>query len=136
MSIGTFSNLVVDRQWRLVIVADLTAATALTSVIKLPPDTFLLSGFYYVITAATGTTPTLTMVDAQTSPVTLLSAVAIGTAAATGNIVGSGTPRFYAAAQSLTFTVGGTTPAGGRVIVSLDYSVIGRGNEFYGSDGP
>lgn len=135
MTIKTFSNLVVDRQWRLTILADINVLNAPKSIIKLPPDTFLLSGFYYVITAATGTTPTLSMVDSQASPVTLLSAVSIATVNATGNIAGSGTPRYYPAAQSLTFSVGGTTPAGGRVIISLDYVVLGRGNEFYGADG-
>lgn len=134
MSIGTYSNLVVDRQYALSVLADLNVLTAPKAKIKLPPDSFLLDGFYYVITGATGTTPTLTMVDSQASPVTLLSAVAISAANATGNIVGSGTPRFYSAAQTLTFTVGGTLPVGGRVIVALRYVVIGRGNEFYGSD--
>lgn len=109
------------------------AATSMT--IKLPPNAMIVGGAYRVVTGATGTTPTLSMVDSAAVPNTLLSAVAIGVADVGGIIdepaeIGN----FYPSGTTLSFTVGGTTPAVGDVLVVVSYIVVGRSDEIYGTD--
>lgn len=123
---------VIARQYSRHAVADLSVSTAATTTIELPPGTLVLGGLYSVVTAATGTTPTLTMVDNSGSPVTFLSAVAIG-AVADGTLAAAGVGLFYPAGATLSFTTGGTTPAGGRVLVDVEYLVVGTQHENFGT---
>lgn len=120
-----------ERQYELVVVADLTVETAATTTIDLPVNAMVTGVNYNVYTVATGTTPTLTMVDDLGSPNTYLSAIAIG---AVANGVGAAAEigNFYPSGATLSFSTGGTTPAGGRVLVAVKYVVLGRGNENFG----
>ncbi len=123
---------ITSRQYSRHVLADLSVTTAATTTIELPPNSLVLGGLYSVVTAATGTTPTLTMVDNSGSPVTYLSAVAIG-AVADGVIAAAGVGLFYPAGAIFTFTTGGTTPAGGRVLVDLEYVTTLTEHERFGS---
>ncbi len=126
---------IIERQYPLVAVARISVETAATTTIKLPPNTMLQGGYYHVIDGASGTSPTLSMVDSAGSPQTLLSAVAIGTDGAGGIIDEAGeVGNFYPAGTTLSFTTGGTTPAGGDILVAVNYIVVGRCSEVYGND--
>jgi hypothetical protein len=120
-----------DRQYELVALADITTVTALTTTIDLPVNAMVTGMNYCVYTAAGGTSPTLTMVDDLGSPNTYLSAVAIG---AVANGVGAAAEigNFYPSGATLSFTVGGTSPTGGRVLVAVKYVILNRGNENFG----
>lgn len=72
------------------------------------------------------------MVDDLGSPTTYLSAVAIG-AVANGVLAAAAVGTYYPEGATLSFSVGGTTPAGGRILVALKYIRLGRGNEHFGS---
>lgn len=121
------------RQWRLSVVVDITADNAADVKIPLPPGAMVLSGTYNVLTAAAGTSPTLTMVDDLGSPNTYLNAVAIG-AAAKGGIAAGVVGTYYPSGSTLSFSVGGTSPTGGRVLVNVDYIKLNRQNEHFGQD--
>lgn len=121
-----------DRQYQLVAMADLSVETAATATIELPAGAMVVGGNYSVHEAATGTTPTLSMVDDADTPNTYLSAVAIG-AAANGVLAAAEVGNFYPEGAVLSFSTGGTTPAGGRILVAVKYIVSGRGNEHFGS---
>lgn len=123
---------VTSRQYSRHALADLSVSTAPTTTIELPPNSLVLGGLYSVVTAATGTTPTLTMVDNSGSPVTFLSAVAIG-AVADGVVAAAGVGLFYPAGATLSFSTGGTTPAGGRVLVDVEYITTLTEHERFGS---
>jgi hypothetical protein len=122
-----------SRQEVLAAIADITTVTALTTTIELPPGALLVGGFYNVVTAATGTTPTLTMVDDNGTPNTLLSAVAIDAAAGTNAVFDEAGEQanYYPNGGTLSFTVGGTSPAGGRILVVVQYVVLGRQTQVY-----
>ncbi len=122
---------VIARQYSRHALADLSVSTAATTTIVLPPKTLVLGGIYSVVTGATGTSPTLTMVDNSGSPVTYLSAVAIS-AVADGTLAAAGVGLYYPAGATLSFSTGGTTPAGGRVLVALEYLVVDTQHENYG----
>ncbi len=133
---------IVERQYPLIVVARVgitatgSATVASTTTIKLPPNSMLVGGSYRVVAAATGTSPTLTMVDNLTSPNTLLSAVAIGVADVGGLLATAEASNFYPSGATLSFTTGGTsTPAAGDVLVAVAYVIVGRCNEVYGVDG-
>lgn len=119
---------IIDRQYELVVLADMSAESALTTTIALPPKAMVTGLNYCVQTAAAGTNPTLTMVDNLGSPNTYLSAVAIGSLA---NGVGAAAEvgNYYPSGATLSFTTGGTNPAGGRILVAVKYVVLGRSNE-------
>lgn len=121
---------------RVGITATGSATLASTTTIKLPPGSMLQGGFYHVIDGATGTLPTLSMVDSATAPQTIMSAVAIATDGAGGILDEAGeVANYYPAGTTLSFTTGGTdTPAGGDVLVAVHYIVIGRSDEIYGTD--
>lgn len=118
------------RQWGLAVFADLTVTTAATTQIDVPPGTMVTGGVYSVFTAATGTTPTLSMQDDAGTPNVYLSAVAIG-AVANGVLAAAKIGTFYPSGARFTFTTGGTTPAGGRILVLLQYVILLRQNELY-----
>jgi len=122
---------ITDRQYELVALADLTVETAGDITIDLPVNAMVTGVNYNVYTAATGTTPTLSMVDDLGSPNTYLSAVSID---AVANGVGAAAEigNFYPTGTTLSFSTGGTTPAGGRILVAVKYVVLGRGNENFG----
>lgn len=120
-----------DRQYELVVMADLSVESAATTTIDLPAGAMVTGGNYNVYTVATGTTPTLTMVDDLGSPNTYLSAVAIG-AVANGVLAAAEVGNFYPSGATLSFSTGGTTPAGGRILVAVKYIVLNRGNENFG----
>ena len=122
---------VIARQFSRHALADISVSTAATTTITLPPNTLVIGGLYSVVTGATGTTPTLTMVDNSGVPVTYLSAVAIGSVA-DGTLAAAGVGLFYPAGATLSFTTGGTTPAGGRILVDVEYLVVGTQHENYG----
>lgn len=127
---------ITERQYPLVAIARVSIESAATTTIQLPPNAMLMGGYYHVYEAATGTTPTLTMVDSAETPDTILSAVAIGTAPAGGVLdEAAALGNFYPSGTTLSFTTGGTdTPAGGDVLVAVQFVVVGRSNEVYGSD--
>lgn len=120
-----------DRQYELVVMADISVETAATTTIDLPAGAMITGGNYCVYTAATGTTPTLTMVDDLGSPNTYLSAVAIG-AVANGVLAAAEVGNFYPSGATLSFSTGGTTPAAGRILLAIKYIVLKRGNENFG----
>lgn len=131
---------IIERQNEKVVVARVgitatgLATAASTTTIALPPGTMLMGGIYHVIDGASGTSPTLTMVDNASSPNTLFSAVAIGTDGAGGIFdEAAEVGNYYPSGAVLSFTTGGTdTPAGGDVLVAVRYIVIGRCDEIYG----
>jgi len=124
----------ISRQYPLSANVTVTVETATTMFIDLPPGAMLVGGGYFIKTAATGTTPTLTMVDNLGSPNTLLSAVAIGVANVNASIAAAEAYNYYASGARLSFTTGGTTPAGGVIYVVVNYIIIGRSNEVYGTE--
>lgn len=136
---------IIERQSPLVVIArvgvTLVTATnplatlASTTTMKLPPGSLLVGGGYRVVGAATGTSPTLSMVDDLSSPNTLLSAVAIGVADVGGLLATAEASNYYPSGCTLSFTTGGTTPAVGDVLVFVKYVVVGRCSEIYGQEG-
>ena len=122
---------ITDRQYELVVMADLSVTTAATTTIDLPVNAMVTGVNYNVYTAATGTSPTLSMVDDLGSPNTYLSAIAID-AVANGLGAAAETGNFYPSGATLSFTTGGTSPAGGRILVVVKYVVLNRGNENFG----
>lgn len=120
-----------DRQYELAAMCDLTVALAATTTIDLPVNAMVTGVNYCVYTAASGTSPTLTMVDDLGSPNTYLSAVAIG-AVANGTGASAEIGNFYPSGATLSFSTGGTTPAGGRILVVVRYVILNRGNENFG----
>lgn len=120
-----------DRQYELVAMADLSVTTAATTTIDLPAGAMVTGLNYCVYTAAGGTSPTLTMVDDLGSPNTYLSAVAIG-AVANGTGASAEIGNFYPSGTTLSFSTGGTSPTGGRILVALKYVILNRGNENFG----
>lgn len=120
-----------ERQYELVAMADISVETAATTTIDLPPGAMVTGGNYNVYTVATGTTPTLSMVDDLGSPNTYLSAIDIATVA-NGVLAAAEVGNFYPSGATLSFTTGGTTPAAGRILVAVKYIVLGRGNENFG----
>lgn len=122
------------RQYPLTAVADLSpaVAAAVDGEINLPPGAVVSGGMATVVTGATGTTPTLTMVDNASSAHTFLSAVAIATAGTIHALAANSIGRYYPTGGKLTFSTGGTTPAGGRVIAQVQYVILSRVNEHAG----
>lgn len=120
---------------RVGVTANGSATLASTTTIKLPPGAMLQGGYYFVVSAATGTTPTLSIVDNATAPNTIASALAIGVANVGGILDEAGeAANYYPTGTTLSFTTGGTTPAAGDVLVAVHYIVLGRCDEIYGTD--
>lgn len=123
---------VTSRQYELVAMVSLTVSTAATTTIELPAGAMVTGGSAHVYTEATGTTPTLSMVDDAGSPNTFLSAVAIDVAGVNFQLASGETGNYYPNGAVLSFTTGGTTPAGGVIVVAVRYAVLGRHNENFG----
>lgn len=115
-------------QYPLYAVLDFTADdTDLT--LKLPPGAWTLPGTQArLITALTGTTPTISLVDNASSPVTYISAEAAGSAGAIA-VDAVAANNYYPAGGTLTISFGGTNPAGGRGLIAVPYVILGRQNE-------
>ena len=123
---------ITSRQSPLTATVDGTVAQLVDAKIPLPPGAQITDVTAAVVSAATGTTPTLTMVDNAGSPNTYLSAVALGVANVNFKGAAAEVGNVYPAGAELSFTAGGTTPAGGRIVVSVSYIVLGRSSERFG----
>lgn len=120
-----------SRQYVKAAVAVVDADLSTGSKILLEPGAMLLGGRGTIVSAATGTTPTLTLTAHTASgPVLVINAQAISAPATFDISTGAGS--YFAAGVEMEFSVGGTDPAGGKIIVELEYVLEDGQNELYG----
>lgn len=124
-----------ERQYPKYVAANFTIATAADATIKLPPGSLITNGGSTVVTAATGTSPTITATDNASAPFALISAGAVGVAGTVAALASNAVGRYYPAGATIAFTTGGTTPGGGEFIVRIEYIIVGfpssGANELY-----
>lgn len=124
-----------ERQYPKYVAANFTVATAAEATIKLPPGSLVVGGGSTVVTGATGTSPTITATDNASAPFALINAGAVSAAGTVAALAAGSVGRYYPAGATITFTTGGTAPAGGEFIVNIGYIIVGfpsaGANELY-----
>lgn len=109
--------------------AEVDAELSEGTTMLLPPGAIVMSAGYNITEAATGTTPTISLADDQDTPLDYMAAVAFAVADAA---ITAADRQFYPAGATLTFSIGGTTPAGGKAYVWVEYISITAQDELYG----
>jgi hypothetical protein len=118
-----------DRQYALVAEVDLGIANIGSGngkTMVLPPGALLLRALWLTVTAFdSGTTATGTLTDGTT---VFVNAENVKT---TGSETVANTPKFYPSGGTLTASLAetGTTATVGRALVSVEYYIVGRGQE-------
>lgn len=127
------ARLVSGRQYELTVETQVNWSTDSVNGVRidLPPNAIVVGGFSNCITAFNGTTPTFSLIDNSTSPVSYLAAVASATAGVVTQIATAADGLFYPAGAQLTVSVGGTGVTTGVMLVVIRYVVDGRANESY-----
>jgi hypothetical protein len=124
----------VGRQRTLEVLVDFGAAPndilSTGAVINLPPNSMLVSGSVNVATVFGGTTPKITVKDANGTPTSLFGNVAADAVAITPALA-AGAGAVYPFGTTLTIAVAGGTVTAGLAYVRIAYVQLGREDEVY-----